>query len=207
MATQNVRLTPHTDQTPAVVEVTRELSGAQWCARFPGSAEVSQLRPSFQLPVSNFIWAMEQAGAAVKVNATYRPKERAYLMLWSWMIFKELIDPAQVPSRDGVLIEWVHATPAASRAAATDMANRYAIAGLMTRPGGEESLHCIREAIDMSISWSGALSVVGADDQAQVISSLPRNGTNAELAELGAAYGVIKFIGRGDPPHWSTTGR
>jgi hypothetical protein len=82
MATQTIRLTPHTDPTPAVVERERELSGAQWCARFPGSKDVSKLRPSFQLPVSDFISAIESAGGSVKVNAAYRPAERAYLMEW-----------------------------------------------------------------------------------------------------------------------------
>jgi hypothetical protein len=40
----------------------------------------------------------------------------------------------------------------------------------------------------------------------RTISSLPRNGTNVELAEVGATYEVIKAKFGTDPPHWSSTG-
>ena len=39
------------------------------------------------------------------------------------------------------------------------------------------------------------------------IASAPKNGMNAELATVGATYGVIKFFGgAADRPHWSSNG-
>jgi hypothetical protein len=206
MATQNIRLTPHTDQTPAVVEVPRELSGPHWCGRFLGSAEISQLRPRFQLPVSKFVWAMEKAGATVRVNATYRPKERAYLMHWAFMIWHENHNPDSIPEMDNVLIDWSHSTRHASKDAAHKMASEYAITHL-GEPPALATLHTIREAIDMTISWNGTLKILNNEDEIVEITSTPRTGMNADLKAVGATYGVMKFVGgESDRPHWSTTG-
>jgi hypothetical protein len=208
MATQTIRLTPHTDPTPAVVEVERELSGAQWCARFPGSKDVSKLRPSFQLPVSDFISAIESAGGSVKVNATYRPPERAYLMEWCWMVFRGRVEPGNVPSRDGVNINRVHLTKERSIAAATSMSRAYDMDRLHTKPAGDKSLHCIGEAVDMNIGWKGVLAIQDSAGDTVEISSTPRDGMNQELAEVGLTYGVVKFRGgAADRPHWSTNGK
>lgn len=197
-----------TTATVVAVEVERELSGAQWCARFPGSRDISSLRPSFQVPVNDFIWAIEQAGGAVHPNATYRPKERAYLMEWCWMISKGKVEPEKVPHKNGVLIEWVHSTKERSIAAARAMVSKFDMDGLHTKPAGESSLHCIGEAIDMNISWTGTLKIQNRDGTEVSIASTPRTGMNPDLAKVGATYGVIKFYGGdADRPHWSTTGR
>ena len=38
------------------------------------------------------------------------------------------------------------------------------------------------------------------------LDSLPRDGTNVDLAGIGRSYGVIKAAFGTDPPHWSSTG-
>ena len=208
MAIQRIQLTPHTDQTPAVVEVERELSGAQWCTRYRGSKDVSSLRPSFQLHVSDFISAIEQAGGHVVRNATFRPPERAYLMEWCWMLTHGKVEPNKVPSRDGVPINWVHPTREKCIEAAREMVHAYDMTGLRTKPAGAMSLHCVGEAIDMNVEWRGNLNI--QDDHGNVIeiASDPQDGMNAELAKVGASYGVIKFHGgASDRPHWSTNGK
>lgn len=208
MVTVTAQLTPNTDTNPVVVRVEKELSGKQWCTRFPGSQDVSTLRPSFQLPVGDFIAALEHAGALVVPNATFRPKQRAFLMETCWLIANGFMEPDKAPSRDGINIEWVHSSKAKSIAAAKAMSHTYGMQTLATKPAGEKSLHCIGEAIDMNISWSGTLTIEQKDGTSVVITSTPRTGMNAELAKVGASYGVIKFYGgAADRPHWSTTGR
>lgn len=214
MASQNWRFhtmattTAHPTTTPTTVrvEVERELSGPQWCARFPRSSSIADLRPSFQLPVNDFVWAMEQAGASVVINNTFRPLESCYLMHYAWLIHQQLIDSAKVPDKDGVLIRWEHPTKEASLKAAQAMCERYAILRLKTKPA-LDSRHSHGEAIDMSISWSGELDIKNKQGEKIKIASTPKNGMNPDLKEVGASYGVIKYFrGYDDVPHWSTDG-
>ena len=206
MTTSQATLTPSTDQTPAVVEVSNELSGAQWVGRFPGSASTSDLAGSFQSAADNFLAALRQAGATVIISATLRPAERAYLMHWSWKIVQGTA-PSSVPAKDGVNIEWAHSSDSASIQAAQDMVNSYGMAGLGVAPS-LNSRHTQGNAIDMSISWSRNLSIVNASGATVAITSTPRTGMNTDLHAVGARYGVIKYQGSGtDRPHWSNDGR
>lgn len=199
------QLTPQSNQTPAVVSVTKELSGLQWVARFQGSSDTSALTPQFRTAVDLFIAAMRAAGAAVHVSSTYRPPERSYLMHWAWRI-KNGADPALAPARDGVNIEWVHPTLADSREAARQMAVAYSIDNLGVAPA-IHSLHNDRQAIDMRISWNGTLAIRDPNGTIVEIDTAPRTGMNAQLKAVGAAYDVKKFVGgASDKPHWSTTG-
>jgi hypothetical protein len=66
------------------------------------------------------------------------------------------------------------------------------------------SRHTEGNAIDMSISWDNDLTIDQADGTSTKITSLPRNGTNTDLAATGVTYSVIKLVS--DPPHWSTDG-
>src|SRR5262245_17402712 len=95
-----------------------ELSGAQWCARFPGSNELADLIKRFRDKAEAFISAMNSAGAKVTISATLRPPERAYLMHWCCMVADSGQDPARIPKMAGVNIQWAHPTLAESKAAA-----------------------------------------------------------------------------------------
>jgi hypothetical protein len=112
-----------------------------------------------------------------------------------------------VPPRPGVDIVWLHTTApgqpdlARSKAAAEAMVNGY---GIVFKPA-LTSRHTEGRAIDMTISWSGSLTIAGADGSSSTIVSTPRNGSNPELQAVGRSYGVIKL--RTDPPHWSSDGR
>ena len=59
-------------------------------------------------------------------------------------------------------------------------------------------------AIDMSISWSGDLTIVDAKGKSVTIKSSPRMGDNDELQDVGASYGVMKL--KVDLVHWSDDG-
>jgi hypothetical protein len=147
------------------------------------------------------------AGVHVTISATLRPPERAYLMHYAFRIAREHLDPAQVPARTGVNIEWVHRNAqgqpdlAASQTAAEAMVRGYSI---VYRPA-LASRHTQGLAIDMNISWSGTLVIRDRNGQEVTITSTPRTGAgNADLHRVGVTYGVHKLAS--DPPHWSSDG-
>ncbi|WP_217806137.1 hypothetical protein [Chromobacterium violaceum] len=201
-------LTPTTDAAPAILRIPEpELSGSQWVSRYPGSAQVSDLDPDFGAGVSAFITALRAAGARVSISATFRPIERAYLIRTSWEIKNKKVKPDKAASFPGVNINWDHGDDEKSIAAARAMCAGYSTSSLGTRPA-LKSRHTERKAIDMTITWSGDLTIQDADGNSVVIKTQPRTGMNAELKTVGASYGVIKFWkGAKDKPHWSTDGR
>jgi predicted chitinase len=181
------------------------LSGAHWVAFFPTSKSLNDLADAFRDKAKNFVAALEAAGAAVTVSATKRPQERADLMHFSWRIAKDGLAPAAVPKIPGVPIDWVHPTPTASKQAAKDMVAAYGISSGLTVPPSRKSRHIDGLAIDMTISWSGNLTIRKADGTSKTIMSAPRNGSNSDLIAVGADYGAIKLMN--DPPHWSSDGK
>lgn len=213
MATAQATLTPTTNTAPAIVSIPAgELSGAQWVARFPTSVQVSDCVAPFQGNLSSFLAALEAAGATVRITATLRPRERAYLMHWCWKIVNAGANPQSIPSLQGVNILWAHTDAAAaysasdSVSAAQDMVNAYGMQNLGVAPA-LNSKHVLGLAVDMSISWSGSLAIADAGANAVTIATTPRSGMNADLHAVGAGYGVIKYSGGGvDRPHWSDTG-
>jgi hypothetical protein len=177
-----------------------ELSGPQWCARFPGSASTATLALPWRRSVQAFILALEAGGAKVKIYATYRPPERAYLMHWAWRIYHSATSPSAVPAREGVAIRWVHPTQAESWEAARAMVQTYALVhetALMSR-------HTERLAVDLSVSWSGGIHVRDGDGQLRRLSSARGFDNNPDLHEVGRSYGVVKLVS--DKTHWSVDG-
>lgn len=184
-----------------------ELSSVQWAQRFLGSKDVRELRGTFRDAVSDFITAMREAGMRVVVEATFRPPQRSYLMHWSWRMLNNGIDPASIPAMAGVPIGWKHATKAESVAAARKMVAALSISRLRTAPA-LQSQHNLGLAIDMSISWTGTVTIKNAEGNLVSISSFPRTGMNPQLIKIGAGYGVKKYHGgMRDIPHWSNNGR
>ncbi len=186
--------------------MARELSGVVWVERFPTSRSTATLIDGFRQKCDAFLAALADAGAAVNINATLRPPERAYLMHWSFALNAGEVEPDDVPRQTGVNIEWVHRKAngsidlAASRSAAAAMVHGYDIAH---RPS-LTSLHIFGKAIDMSIGWDGVLKVKQRNGTKKTIGSLPRTGLNHDLWAVGATYGVLKLPS--DAPHWSSTG-
>jgi hypothetical protein len=77
--------------------MAKMLSGQLWVSKFPNSTSTDDLVDPFQSKAKKFIAALTAAGATVSVNATLRPKERAFLMHWSFRVAKENYDPEKVP--------------------------------------------------------------------------------------------------------------
>lgn len=214
---QQYALTPASDTAPVVIELPNELSGPHWVARFPGSNNTIDLAPPFRENTERFISALHDAGASVTVSATFRPVERAFLMHWCWRIAKQNFNASNVENhpngtKEGVNIDWAHRdengqfSQAKSVQAAQKMVNGYGINGLHLPPS-LTTRHTQRLAIDMSISWSGTLSILDASGQEHEISTHPRDGMNHQLASVGLTYNVRKFVGgAADKPHWSNDG-
>ncbi len=183
-----------------------ELSGAAWVARYPTSTSTADLTGAFQGNANSFIAALQAAGATVNISATYRPAKRAFLMHYSYKVAKGLITPESVPALDGVKICWAHRKAngdldlAASKTAAQAMVSAY---GIVYAPA-LQSRHTEGTAVDMTISWSGTLTINNAAGTAVQITTTPRGGGNTDLHTIGAGYGVIKLVS--DPPHWSGDG-
>jgi len=192
---------------PTVTPQPCEPSGVAWVARFPTSISTDDLTPAFRDKVNRFIAALKATGASVKISATYRPRERAFLMHYAYRIARENLDPGTAPAMEGVNICWVHRDTrgnidlVASKQAAEQMVVAYNIA----YSPALNSRHTERRAIDMTLAWQGDLNIVDANGKVVSIKSEPRNGDNAELHQVGATYGAIKLVS--DPPHWSDDGR
>ena len=199
--------------TTSVTVHVRELSGAAWVDRFPQSTSTTDLAQPFRVNVEAFIAALTAAGASPVINTTFRPRERAYLMHYAPAIADGTVAPNAVPSESGVGIGWQHrqadGTPdiAASRAAAQQMATGYNV----SYPAAFPSHHSDHLAIDMTINWTGDITVNDNKGNPVVINTQPRTGGsgafpagNAQLNAVGATYGVIKLVG--DAPHWSDNG-
>jgi len=212
MATSQAVLTPTTNTAPAVVSIPAgDPSGTIWVSRFPGSATLSDLASPFKENATSFVAALRAAGATVTISATLRPPQRAYMMHWSWRVATNGYDPQTVPGMSGVNILWAHMVNGAyseadSKAGAQDMVDGFGMQRLRTAPA-LTSNHITGNAIDMSISWTGDLTIAKADGTSVTITSEPRTGMNVDLQAVGAAHGVIKFVGgASDIPHWSSDG-
>ncbi len=172
----------------------KEHAGAQWCARFPTSRDLNDLVQPFRANVTRFIAALRDGRAGVHISATYRPRERAYLMHWCCKIAGGQ-DPAAVPAMPGVAIDWTcGGNRVAAKTAARAMMQGYAIAF----PAALASRHTQKRAIDMTVSFQGAITVRDANGAAK------RVAAQTDLYPIGASYGVHKLVS--DRPHWSDDG-
>ena len=184
-----------------------EPSGKSWVKKFPGSNRVDDLEEGFREKAKAFIKAATDGGAEVKIASTRRPRERAYLMHWSWMIVNRDQDAKKIPAMKGVDIDWWHGDQAASTKKAQEMVDGYGIRNLKVPPA-LSSRHIDGKAIDMQFVWKGDLNIKKSDGTAVAIRSTPRDGTNPDLIAVGATYGVIHFADvPKDKVHWSTDGR
>jgi hypothetical protein len=177
------------------------LSGPKWVDRFPTSRSLDDLEPDFQKKAKAFIDALEAAGAIVRISATLRSKERAFLMHWCYQVAMQLVSPKKVPKMDGVDINWDHGDDAKSRSAAQQMMDAYDI----VHEPALGSRHTEGKAIDMKITWQGTLKIKKADGSEVSIGAPHIGADNRTLHEVGKSYGVIKLTS--DKPHWSSDGR
>ncbi len=181
-------------------------SGPSWVSQFPGSHRLEDLVEPFRTNVQNFVDALQAAGAEVTISATLRPPQRAHLMHYSFQVAKGICTPQSVATFPGVDIQWVHldATGAPDHAGSITAAAAMVAGYDIVFAPVLESRHTQGLAVDMTISWIGDLTMTDGNGLRVTISTLPRNGGNADLHGIGETYGVIKLLT--DPPHWSSDG-
>lgn len=177
------------------------LSGPYWVEDFPTSRLITDLASPFRERVQAFHTALLDAGAQVIIAATYRPRERAYLMHYGARISRFNISAGNVPSMSGVDIDWVHYTNAGSVQAAQQMVDAYGIGG---NPVALTSRHTQRLAIDWNITWDGILNVRDIRGNMVRVGNPANGASNRSLWWVGRSYGVVKLDR--DPPHWSSDG-
>lgn len=203
-ATRSVTRTP-------VIQVERqsvygkEKSGAHWVSRFPTSTSLDDLAEPFRSKAKCFVKALRDCGTRVRINATFRPVERSYMMFYSAAIARGEIDPVRVPEWPGINIDWAHlnAQGLPDRAAARAAARAMMVGlGVGRNPVGEpgRSNHNKRKAIDISVSGYSGKIVVGGDGESFTLHSWQ------DVRKLGESYDVY-WYGAGDRPHWSWNGR
>jgi len=132
-------------------------------------------------------------------------------MHYAWEVARNGMNPTKVPAYTGkggpINIDWVHRDGAGKvdRAASKAAAEEMVVAYQMAYNAALVSNHNFKDAIDVTISWTGNLSIKDGNGKTVVIKSTPRNGAdNTELHAVGATYNVIKLVK--DRPHWSRTG-
>ncbi|NEW05753.1 hypothetical protein GK047_06935 [Paenibacillus sp. SYP-B3998] len=175
------------------------VSGKRWVQEFPGSSSVSDLSSTFKPKVEKFVKAMKDAGISVTINATLRPKERAYLMHYSFKIANGQISPKNVPALAGVNITWLHSQDDASftksKAGAKEMVSAY---GIVAAPA-LDSDHIRGNAIDMNSPVTKSTTIKKADGTNTTITSYDG------LVAVGKTYGVYHLLPvASDPVHWSS---
>jgi hypothetical protein len=198
-----------------------DLSGLAWLmaagvsqnhdqGTYPFSTSVSTLSQTFEPRVVSFMHALEHATPAVKptIITTYRSPGRAYLMHYSWEIFKKGMDPKAVDALNnappGIDIRWNYGDPTLSKQAAQQMYQFFGSPPVAAYP----SNHSGGNAIDMVITWKGNLTVIDGNGVKRTIKSGPHNSTNPTLIQIGATFGVIHFYPPNkDRNHWSINGR
>ena len=184
-------------------DLASRLSGAAWWhaneARYSNSADLAALDAGFAAKARAFVAALKQAGATVKVSATRRHAVRAYLMHFSWRVANGSVKAADVRAEPDCTIVWDHGNDARSRSAAQQMVDLFQI---VFQPS-LTSHHIAGLAVDMTIGWTGTLSIHDAAGKTVALTS-PRDGTHPGLHTVGASFGVIKLLS--DPPHWSVDG-
>lgn len=178
-----------------------EWSGEKWVSRYPTSKSIDDLELGFSNNVRKFISAIESAGGQVRISATFRPIERAYLMHYCWRIAKEGLAPEKVPKMKGVDIDWEHKSKdgVPNKNAAIMAAKKMVLGYNIIHKPSLTSRHTEKKAIDMTATGVIGLLIKANDGEFIEVKN------SDDLYRVGASYKVFKLVS--DPPHWSVDGR
>lgn len=200
------------------------LSGAAWADRFPTSVALGDLQDGFENNVRAFIASMQAGNINVNVLATLRPRQRAYMMHYSFRLGNDNPDddiaPGAIPpfipaaGEAPLPICWEHRSYpdglvdlAASRAAARELMQAFRILPNLAVPPALNSRHTEGLAIDMTTTWVRNTRIRDANNRQVQLRGLPRDGNNATLQQVGGTFGVVhSVLGAGDMNHWSNDG-
>ncbi|WP_038180466.1 hypothetical protein [Vibrio rhizosphaerae] len=186
-------------------------SGRYWVtwanSHAKNSQSVEDLEAGFKANAKAFIKALTDAGATVKISTTKRSAKRAYLFHWSWKISQGKCKPSEAKKMSGVDIQWDHNDLAKSKAGALEMVKGFGLAvpPRSIYPPSLTSNHIAGKAIDMTITWSGTITIKKNDGTGVKVTYMKNVNDNTVLHTVGASYSVKKL--KSDAPHWSYNGR
>ncbi|MDH5858240.1 hypothetical protein [Lampropedia aestuarii] len=171
------------------------------------SNQLIELEREFRENVEAFISALREGKASVRITSTRRNAKRAYLFHWAWRIATGSANASDATAMDGVDIEWDHGSASSSKNGALEMVNGF---GLAMPPNSNvapslTSNHIMGKAIDMTILWTGEMTVNDKAGNSTKVQFSTNVNTNTQLHKVGASYGVYKLTS--DAPHWSHNGR
>lgn len=177
-----------------------EVSGKHWYSRFMSSTDLDDLAEPFSSNVKKFINCLKDAGMTVRINTTHRPDARGYLMYYSTMITRGVVDSNNIPPWEGVNIDWSHGgDKVKAKKAASEMHAAYGIgSNKIARPGRSNHNPVKALAIDMKITGLSGKNIK-VNGKNFKVNSL------ADLAPVGREFNVYWF-GNSDKPHWSHDG-
>lgn len=174
----------------------------------PASKDLEDLVEPFRTNARSFIKALRDAGATVAVTNTLRSPRRAYLFHWCWRVSQGHATAAQADADPmaGIDILWNHGADTASKAGALEMATGFGLAlpPRSTNPPSKTTNHGTGRAIDITVTWTGTISVKKADNTIVAVPFNANVNANTALHAVGASYGVNKLTT--DAPHWSADG-
>ena len=200
MFTTTKQLSP-TNATGNGVQPAKILSGPIWVTMFPGLKTLDALTPPFRQMATAFIDAMNAASMTVKISATLRPPQRAFLMHYSFLIALGQQDPKTVPVKPDVNIQWFHGNVPDSVKAAKEMVAAFGIATTKSKIAPAlNSNHIAGNAVDMTITGFAGKKIKRADGTVVTVNTFD------DLIKVGETYKVFHKL-PGDKPHWSTTGK
>jgi len=191
--------------------MAKTLSGifwVTWANTFAkASTSVDDLAEPFRTNVKAFLKALQDAGATIDIGTTKRSDKRAYLFHWCWLIGLGRNKPSDATVMTGVDIEWDHGDPQKSKAGAREMIEHFGLVvpPSSTNPPALQSNHIAGQAIDMTLTWKGTITIKKKDGSPVPVPFMDDVNKNTMLHSVGASYGVLKLAT--DEPHWSFNGR
>jgi hypothetical protein len=170
------------------------------------SSSVEDLVDPFKSNVKSFIKALQDTGATVNVTNTKRSDKRAYLFHWCWLIGLAQAQANQAGLKPGVDIQWDHGNADKSKKGAKEMIDGFGLAvpPNSTNAPALHSNHIAGKAVDMTITWTGAIKIKKKDGSEESVTFMSNVNQNTKLHFVGATYGVKKLAT--DAPHWSIDG-
>jgi hypothetical protein len=185
-------------------------SGIFWVswanAHATSSKSIDDLVEPFRSNADSFVKALTAAGAKVDISVTKRSDKRAYLFHWCWLIGLGKKKALDAPPKAGVPIDWNHGDDAKSVKGAKEMITGFhlAVPPASTNAPALSSNHITGQAIDMTITWAGTISIAKPDGTTEAVPYMANVNANTKLHAIGALYGVKKLVT--DAPHWSYNG-
>jgi hypothetical protein len=187
------------------------LSGKYWVTwadtYAKNSNAINDLEVGFRESAQLFVKALTDAGADVIISTTRRSEKRAYLFHWSWKISQNRCKASEAATMPGVDIQWDHGDADKSRRGALEMVQGFGLAvpPKSTNPPSTTSNHIIGKAIDLTITWTGTITVKKKNATEVKVMFMRDVNANTALHAIGASYDVKKLVT--DAPHWSYNGR